>query len=56
MTAELMGREERFVQCLAGILEKHGALRKRPAPESAQTAGWAPIRAFTRRPTLFPTG
>ncbi|MDQ3000760.1 MAG: DegT/DnrJ/EryC1/StrS family aminotransferase [Fibrobacterota bacterium] len=55
MTAELMGRDEGFVQCLVGILEKHGALRKRPEPDPASAMDWPPTRDFRRRPSLFPT-
>ncbi|MDB5047972.1 MAG: DegT/DnrJ/EryC1/StrS aminotransferase [Fibrobacteres bacterium] len=55
VTAELMGREDAFLECLAEILEKHGALRKRSAPKQAPARDWTPIRPFIRRPSLFPT-
>jgi DegT/DnrJ/EryC1/StrS aminotransferase family protein len=57
VTAELMGREERFLDSLAGILERSGALRARPTvaftnPDPARD--WSPAKAWRRGPALFP--
>ncbi|MDB5103909.1 MAG: aminotransferase, syn family [Fibrobacteres bacterium] len=59
VTAELMGREDRFLDCLAGILEANGAMRKRSMAVSGTDGDWTPIRRPSRpglrRPTLFPS-
>lgn len=62
VTAELMGREERYLDFLAGILERSGALRARPAAAygpgrdsgTAPARDWSPAKAFRRGPGLFP--
>lgn len=57
VTAELMGREERFMDLLAGILERSGALRARPAAAftgAVPARDWSPAKAWRRGPALFP--
>lgn len=51
VTAELMGREERFEECLEEILEDRGVLSatQPPVPE----AKWMPAGPVFRRPGLF---
>lgn len=55
VTAELMGRELAFFDCLMSVLEGHGALTHRPAEKgSLPPEDWAPAAPFTKRPALFP--
>jgi dTDP-4-amino-4,6-dideoxygalactose transaminase len=53
VTAELMGREARFMECLADLLEAKGALRGRPAAAQPER-DWTPMRPAEKKPTLFP--
>jgi dTDP-4-amino-4,6-dideoxygalactose transaminase len=54
VTAELMGREARFMECLADLLEEKGALRGRPAAAQPER-DWTPMLPASKRPTLHPS-
>ena len=62
VTAELMGREAGYLDFLAEMLDRHGALRARPAAAydsgsdswSAPTRDWSPGGAFRHGPALSP--
>jgi hypothetical protein len=59
VTAEMMGCEQAFLDCLKGILEREGALGAYPEPASSPewipVRDWAPLRPSRRSPSLFPS-